>query len=57
MSSLYRYVGVSDEQHRMQLSLYKSVLHSEEGEGVSTKSTHGHRDADDDYAKANSGNR
>lgn len=49
-----RYVGVSDEQHHMQSSLYRSVLlHNEAGEGGATGSIQ----ADGDYAKANSGNR
>ncbi len=53
-----RYVGVTDEQHRMQLSLYKSTLEGVgTGGGVEGRSEGREEGVDGDYVKATSGNR
>ena len=53
----YRYVGVSDEHHRMQLSLYKSILEGGGAEGGAKSDGTEEEGADGDYVKATSGNR
>ncbi len=48
---------MSDEQHHMQLSLYKSILEGGGVPGIDTKSEESEEGADGDYVKAASGNR
>lgn len=54
----HRYVGVSDEQHHMQMSLYKSVREGREEKGAPSMASKGTANGtDDDYVRATSGNR
>ena len=49
---------MSDEQHRMQMSLYKSVLEGKEEKGAPGAASKGTENGiDDDYVRATSGNR